>query len=210
MNADKEKLLKYWKKDKIVKDAKILKALTDVKREEFIPDYQKKFAYDDIPLHIGEGQTISQPTTVAIMTQALSPKLGEKILEVGTGSGYQSAILSKIIGPKGKIITIEYLKELYLFAKKNLKDFKNVSVLHGDGSKGYPKEAPFDKIIVTAAASSIPKQLLGQLKTGGVLVIPVGDFIQEMQKITKTKEGLKKEKLGEFRFVPLVLEDDGK
>lgn len=207
MTPDKKRLLNYWKKDKIVTDSKILKALSDVQREKFIPSYQKRFAYDDIPLYIGEGQTISQPSTVALMTQALEPKPGEKILEVGTGSGYQSAVLSKIVGKNGRIVTIEYLKELYLFAKKNLKDYTNVSVIHGDGTKGYPAEAPFDKIIVTAAAETIPKPLLAQLKNSGIMVIPVGDFIQKMLKIVKTGEKISKEELGEFRFAPLITKE---
>jgi protein-L-isoaspartate(D-aspartate) O-methyltransferase len=204
INPEKKKLLSYWKKDKIVKDKIVLDALTKVNREEFVPSFQKRFAYDDIPLYIGEGQTISQPTTVAIMTQALGLKKGEKALEIGSGSGYQAAILSEIVGKLGKIATIELLKPLYLFAKKNLKNYTNVTTVHGDGTKGYPAMAPYNKIIVTAAAKEIPKALLDQLKVGGVMVIPVGDFIQKMLKITKTKTGLKKEELGEFRFVPLV------
>lgn len=207
MNIDKKKLLDYWRKDKVITNKSIMKAFSDVDRAKFIPEFQKKYAYDDIPLYIGEGQTISQPTTVAIMTQALGPKKGEKILEVGTGSGYQAALLSKIVGASGKVVSIEYLKPLYLFAKGNLKEFKNVLSLHGDGTKGAPSEAPFDKIIVTAAAKSIPRSLIQQLKEGGTLVIPVGDFIQTMLKIKKTKNGLEKKELGEFRFVPLVTDN---
>ncbi|MBN1923689.1 MAG: protein-L-isoaspartate(D-aspartate) O-methyltransferase [Nanoarchaeota archaeon] len=204
MKKDKKELiLNYWKKDKIITDKKVLNAFKKVERQNFVPKYLKEFAYDDVPLHIGEGQTISQPTTVALMTQALNIKKGDNVLEVGSGSGYQAAILSELVGEKGKVFTIEYLKELYLFAKKNLKSYKNVKVLLGDGSKGYNAEAPFDKIIVTAASPVIPPPLIEQLKTGGVLLIPVGEFIQDMLKITKTKSGLKKEDLGEFRFVPL-------
>lgn len=208
MVKEKNILISYWKKEKIVKDKNILKALIDIDRANFVPFFQRKYAYVDAPLHIGENQTISQPTTVAIMTQALKPKKGDKILEVGSGSGYQSAILSKIVGKEGKIISIERIKKLYFYAKKNLKKFDNVKVVLGDGSKGFVKEAPFDKIIVTAAAEYIPKQLLSQLKIGGIIVIPVGKFIQDMIKIKKTKNGFKKEQLGEFRFVPLIIEEE--
>jgi protein-L-isoaspartate(D-aspartate) O-methyltransferase len=137
------------------------------------------------------------------MTQALSPKKGDKILEVGTGSGYQAAVLSESVGSKGEVVTIEYLKSLFLYARKNLKNYNNVKTVLGDGSKGYKKEAPFDGIIVTAASPRIPKPLKQQLKVGGVLVIPVGEIIQDMIKVTRTKKGYKKENLGEFRFVPL-------
>lgn len=201
--SDKNNLLNFWQSDKLLKKRMVLDAFKKVKRENFVPKYLKEFAYDDIPLHIGEGQTISQPTTVAIMTNALKLKTGDKVLEVGSGSGYQAAIISEIIGKTGKLYTIEYLKNLYILAKNNLKNYKNVTVILGDGSKGLKKEAPFDKIIVTAASPNIPKQLVQQLKTGGILIVPVGGLIQDMIKITKKENGIKKENLGEFRFVPL-------
>lgn len=199
----KKDLLDYWKSERVITSKKVLEAFSKVDRVKFVPKYLKEFAYHDIPLHIMDGQTISQPTTVAIMTQALKPKKGDKILEVGTGSGYQAAILSEVVGSGGKVVTIEYLKNLYLYAKKNLKNYKNVKGVIGDGGKGYKPEAPYDKIIVTAASPKVLKPLIKQLKTGGVLVIPVGEVIQDMIKITKKKKGVKKENLGEFRFVPL-------
>ncbi len=200
---DIDKLLNYWKSDKIITDKRILRAFKSVDRRKFVPSYLRLYAYDDKPLPIGEGQTISQPTTVAIMVQALEPRLGDKILEVGAGSGYEAAILSKCVGKNGKVITIEYLKSIYKMAKKNLKEYSNVEVVLGDGSKGYEKEAPYDRIIVSAASPTIPKPLLSQLKDGGIMVIPVGEFIQEMYKITKKDGKIKKESLGEFRFVEL-------
>ncbi len=200
---DIDKLLNYWRSDKIITDNKILRAFKSVDRRKFVPSYLRLYAYDDKPLPIGEGQTISQPTTVAIMVQALEPKPGDKILEVGAGSGYVAAILSKCVGKMGKVITIEYLKSIYKMAKNNLKKYSNVEVVLGDGSKGYEKEAPYDRIIVSAASPTIPKPLLSQLRDGGTMVIPVGEFIQEMYKITKKDGKIKKEGLGEFRFVEL-------
>jgi len=196
-------LINYWKKDKIITTKNILNAFRKVDRKNFIPEYLHDYAYDDAPLHIGEGQTISQPTTVAIMTQALSPRKGEKVLKVGAGSGYQAAILSECVGKEGRVFSVEFLKGLFLFARKNLKNYSNVTVLLGDGSKGCPEGAPFDKIIVTAAAPKIPEPLVYQLRIGGVMVIPVGDFIQTMIKMKKTRKGVVKSDLGEFRFVPL-------
>lgn len=199
----KENLLKYWKSEGIITNDKVLEAFKRVDREEFVPEYSRNYAYQDTPLSIGSGQTISQPTTVALMTQALNPRKGDKILEVGAGSGYQAAVLSEVVGDEGRVYTIEYLKDLYLYAKSNLEDYDNVIVLLGDGSKGYSERAPYDKIIVTAASPSIPKPLKKQLTTNGVLVIPVGNFIQTMTRVVRTKKGYKKEELGEFRFVPL-------
>jgi protein-L-isoaspartate(D-aspartate) O-methyltransferase len=138
------------------------------------------------------------------MTQALELKPGMKVLEVGAGSGYQSALISEIVGPKGKVITIEFLDNLYLFAKQNLKAYKNVKIIKGDGSQGYKKGAPYDRIIVTCAAPAIPSPLLDQLKTKGILLIPVGSlYTQRMMKVVKTKKGVSQEDLGLFAFVPL-------
>ena len=195
----------YWKKNNIIRDNKVLEAFTKVKREDFVLQEYKDNAYDDIALPSKANQTISQPTTVLIMTQALEVKPGQKILEVGAGSGYQAAILSVIVGKKGRIYTTEILKEPYDFAKQNLKNYKNVKVFHTDGSKGLKDFAPYDRVIVTAAAKNIPQALLEQLKTGGIMVIPVGEsrYVQQMLKIKKTKEKNIIENLGDFVFVPL-------
>ena len=170
-------------------------------QENFILQKYRADAYLDEPLPIGFGQTISQPTTVAIMTQAIEPDSGQKILEIGTGSGYQAAILSELVGPKGKVYTLERIKELALFAKKNLKDYKNVLAIHTDGTKGYAKAAPYDRIIVTAAASELPMAIFKQLKEKGIMVIPIEDHLF---KITKQKGKPVMEDLGLFAFVPLV------
>lgn len=205
MYTDKQALIKYWVESKILTDKRIITAFKKVKREHFVLSEYKAQAYLDEPLPTFAGQTISQPTTVAIMTQALEPKPGQKILEIGAGSGYQAAILAEIVGLKGKIFTIERIKELFEFAKNNLEKYKNVKVIFGDGSKGYEKEAPFDRIIVTAAAEEVPEILFEQLKESGILVIPVGErFEQRLLKIQKTKEKKQITDLGPFVFVPLI------
>lgn len=203
---DKKVLMEHFKRVKILTDKNIISAFNKVKREDFVIPKLKKYAYIDEPLPIGKGQTISQPTTVAIMTQALEPKKNQKILEVGSGSGYQAAILAEIIGSKGKIITIERIKEIYEYAKDKLKKYKNVKVILSDGSKGYKKLAPFDRIIVTAAAEEIPKPLFKQLKEKGIMIIPVGktSFSQRLLKIRKIKRKIEQEDLGPFVFVPLI------
>lgn len=226
MRADKRRLLDYLIRDKILKTKSVIKAFETVKREEFIPKGLDKYAYVDEPLPLFEGQTISQPYTVAVMTEALEPRAGNKIVEVGAGSGYQAALLSKIVK---KVITIERLESLYEFAKENLKNYKNVKVILGDGSKGYKKEAPFDRIIITAAAPSIPEPLFEQLREKGIMIIPVGSKElsqsnkkwadswnkqfggtgygvgeQRLLKVRKIKGKIKIEYLGPFVFVPLV------
>jgi len=205
----KKKLINYWKKHYKFKP-ELIKAFEQIPREEFIFEEHKKQAYSDVPLSLISGQTISQPTTIMIMTSALEVKKGQKILEIGTGSGYQAALLSKLVGQKGKIITTEILHELVLFAKLNVHKIngKNIEIIHTDGSQGYKKEAPYDRIIVTAASPKIPKKLLNQLKPNGILIAPIGpSYCQEMLKIKKRKESLDIENLGDFVFVPLKGEE---
>ncbi|PJC22871.1 protein-L-isoaspartate O-methyltransferase [candidate division WWE3 bacterium CG10_big_fil_rev_8_21_14_0_10_48_23] len=187
-----------------ISNDQVLAAFASVPREEFVPIRYRDLSYVDMPLEIGEGQTISQPYTVAFMTQLLDPQPKDIVLEVGTGSGYQAAILAKLVK---KVYTIERLENLAEEAQKVLKklSFNNVEVVVGDGSKGLPEKAPFAGIIITAAAPEIPRPLLEQLGVGGRLVVPVGSgFSQDMIKITKTKKGLEKETHPGFRFVPLV------
>jgi len=200
----KSTLLKHWEKSKLITNQEVLQAFKKVKRENFILKQYEKQAYEDIPLPIGFNATISQPTTVMIMTQALNIKKGNKILEIGTGSGYQAAILSILVGIKGKIISTEFIPELTEFAKQNLKDYKNIKVIHTDGSKGYKEQAPYDAIIITAAIPELPQTIIDQLKDGGRLVAPVGpQGEQRMIKIIKKNNRLIKEDLGSFIFVPL-------
>ncbi|MBI2657280.1 protein-L-isoaspartate O-methyltransferase [Candidatus Woesearchaeota archaeon] len=201
----RQKLIGYWISSGIVKDKKVIEAFKKIPRERFIKGNAEE-AYADCPLSIGQGQTISQPTTVIMMTQALELEEGQKVLEIGSGSGYQAAIISKIIGKKGKIISTEIVPELADFAKENIRKLKlkNVEIIIHDGSKGYGKESTYDRIIVTAACPEIPRPLVSQLKEDGIIIAPVGDMNeQSMIKATKNKGKLIKENLGSFIFVPL-------
>ena len=202
----KTELIKFWK-DNFTFGENELKAFKEVNREDFIPETLKNSAYDDVPLPLLRGKTISQPTTVMIMTHVLELEPGENVFEIGTGSGYQAAIIAKIVGPKGKVITTEVVPELVHFAKDNLRKakIKNVFVYEEDGSNGMPTEAPFDKIIITSACKEFPKPLLEQLKPGGIIVGPVGNkHEQEMVKGIKDKNGhLELEFLGQFLFTPM-------
>jgi len=197
-------MVKKQIKDRGIVDPKVLDVLSKTPRHKFVPTDMVLYAYDDNPLPIGEGQTISQPYIVALMTELLSLSGKEKVLEIGTGSGYQSAILSLL---SNKVYTIEIVKSLALQAKKVLQELEihNVYVRWGDGYKGWPSEAPFDCIIVTAAPDTIPEALIKQLKIGGKLVIPVGKYWQELKVISKTSDSNINEKtIIPVRFVPMV------
>ncbi len=201
---EKEKLIQEWLHHNIITDNKVLEAFKKVPREKFLPEEYKKYAYDDHAQPLYEGQTISQPTTVILMTQYLEVKPGQKILEIGTASGYQAAILSEIVGEKGQIITTEIIESLYQFGKENLNDYKNVIVYSCDASEGYKEEAPFDRIIITCACPAIPQILIDQLKVPGILLVPVGNpTFQKMIKITKGRNKIEQKVLGEFMFVPM-------
>lgn len=201
----KDTLIKYWKKNYNFNN-KLIDAFKDIPREKFILPKHKKETYADMALPILMGQTISQPTTIMVMLQALEIENGESILEIGTGSGYQTALLSKLTGPKGKVTSMEILPELHNFAKKNLRKVKldrNIKLINADGSKGYEKFAPYDKIVLTAASPKINQLLLEQLNRCGTMVLPVGHiYRQRLIKLTKERE-LITENLGEFLFVPL-------
>jgi len=188
----------------------VLDALRVVPRHEFVPSEVREKSYENHPLPIPENQTISQPYIVALMTQFLDLKGSEKVLEIGTGSGYQAAILGEMAA---EVYTVEIRPQLLEAAKKTLEDLKAKGILHwkklvavvGDGAKGYPPAAPYDAIIVTAAPRTIPVELLNQLKPGGRLVIPVGDFLQELQLIKKKDDGsYSEESIVPVRFVPLI------
>lgn len=203
----KERLIEYWESTGIIKDKKLLKAFKELARDYFIRDGFEEEAYGDYPLPIGAGQTISQPTTVMIMTQALELREGNKVLEVGAGSGYQAALIANMVGKKGKVITTEIIPELVKFAKDNLNKakIKNVKIVNWDGSQGYKKEAPYDRCIITAACPRIPPPIIEQIKINGIVVAPVGSlsYGQEMMKLRKTKSGIEQQSLGSFVFVPL-------
>jgi len=188
-------------------DKRVLKAMREIPREDFVPENMNSSAYDDNPLPIGNGQTISQPYIVAEMTELLMLKGNEKVLEIGTGSGYQAAILSKLVK---KVITIERVKELADRTRKLLQKqgYRNIDVVFGDGTKGYAKDAPYDAIIVTAAAEKIPDKLIEQLADGGRLVAPVGlPFNQKLIRVRKRNGKLEEDYHGGVMFVPLI--DDG-
>ncbi len=205
-SAERKRMIAEQLVPRGVSDPAVLGAFKKVPREKFIDPEHRKLAYIDSPLMIGEGQTISQPFTVAMMTQLLELQPLDRVLEIGTGSGYQAAILSEIV-KEGQVFTIERFENLAEKARKALKElnYLNVKVIVGDGTKGLSDEAPFDAIIVTAAASKVPQPLIDQLKVGGRLVMPVGgEWHQEMVRLTKTEEGALRENFGGYRFVPLV------
>ena len=187
-----------------ITDSRVLKAMRTVPRHRFVEMGQKDMAYTDQPLAIGHQQTISQPYIVALMTQALKPGPEDKVLEIGTGSGYQAAVLAELCR---EVYTVEKINELLESARAVLKDlgYDNViSKLH-DGTLGWPDHAPYDAILVTAGAPEIPGPLMDQLADGGRMLIPVGDqTYQELIKITKKDGEIHKEKLGGCRFVPLL------
>jgi len=192
-----------------VRSEKVLGAMRKVPRERFLPNGQGAWAYDDTPLPIGDGQTISQPYIVAYMTEALALVGGEKVLEIGTGSGYAAAVLAEIAAD---VYTIERIDGLAIMARANLAElgYENVHVRQGDGTLGWPEHAPFDGIIVTAGGPDVPDTLKNQLKIGGRLVMPIGKTAgyQELVRITRTTETeFEMEYLMPVRFVPLIGEE---
>ena len=186
-----------------ITDPRVLAAMRKVPRHELIPEENRGDAYGDHPVAIGEGQTISQPLIVAYMTECLELKGGERILEVGTGSGYQAAILGELAG---EVYTIEIVPTLARRAKADLArlGYTNVFVREGDGYRGWPEKAPFDGIMVTAAPPTIPQPLLDQLKVGGKLIVPVGVDVQQLVRMTRTESGFREERLVPVRFVPMT------
>ncbi len=186
-----------------VRDPAVLEALRTVPRHRFVPPGEARFAYSDGPLPIGYDQTISQPYIVALMTELIRPQRTMKVLEVGTGSGYQAAILAECVG---EVYTIEIIEPLGRRAEKLLSDlgYRNIHVRIGDGYDGWPEAAPFDAILLTAAPERIPKPLLDQLKTGGRLVAPLGVEVQDLVVATKTEHGIVRETVTAVRFVPMT------
>ena len=188
-----------------ITDPGVLAAIERVPRHRFVPEHLQQHAYDDRPLPIGQGQTISQPFVVAMMTQALALTPESKVLEIGTGSGYQTAILAELAG---EVYTVEVRSDLQARAKRILDalGYANIHYRTGDGWAGWPEKAPFDAIIVTAAAPEWPRALISQLAEGGRMVIPVGeqDWNQTLWLLTKLDGNLIKDSLGPVRFVPLI------
>ncbi len=201
-NAARASLIEHLKTE--INDEKVLAAMSRIPRELFVPPEEQHLAYEDRPLPIGFSQTISQPLIVAIMTAALELKSSEKVLEIGTGSGYQAAILAEL---SRSVITVERLPTLAETAKKVLDSlgYTNITVHMAGETLGWPEEAPYDAIIATAAAPEVPVDLLSQLKIGGRMVIPVGPrYVQELCKITRQRKRNKIENLGGCRFVSLI------
>lgn len=191
-----------------LKTKRIIKAFQEIKRKDFVPKGKINQAQGNYPVSIGQGQTISQPLTVAFMLEQLSPKKGDKILDVGSGSGWVSALLAYIVGKDGKVYALERIPQIKEFGKKNVSKYNfvksgRVEFYLGDGYKGLKSKAPFDKIHVAAAASEIPSLLIKQLKTPGKIILPIKPE-QALLLIEKTKKGMKKKKFSGFRFVPLI------
>jgi len=188
-----------------IKAKAVVEAMRKVPRHLFVPYNTRSFAYNDQPLPIGHNQTISQPYIVAYMTEALGAKAGDKVLEIGTGSGYQAAILAEM---GIDVYTIEIIPKLAETAKRNLKrsGYDQVNTRCGDGYAGWPEEAPFDAIIITAAPETIPLALVEQLKTGGTMILPVGprNSTQSLKKVVKKSKGIRQTTLLPVRFVPMI------
>ena len=187
-----------------ITDPATLAAMRAVPRHEFVPARLRDEACGDYPLPIGHGQTISQPYIVAFMTQAISPKPGEKILEIGAGSGYQAAVLAQA---GAEVVTIEIIEPLAELARQNLErlGYMNAKVIHGDGYRGWPEQAPYDAIVVTCAPDNIPSDLIAQLKDGGRMIIPVGGGMeQELVLLRKHGNEIEKQSVLPVRFVPMT------
>ena len=193
-----------------IHEERVLAAMAKVPREEFVPPNSRAESYEDGPLQIGYGQTISQPYIVAFMTEQLQPKRKDRVLEIGTGSGYQAAVLAELAG---EVYSIEIIEPLAKTAEATLRrlGYKNVQVKAGDGYKGWPEHAPFDAIIVTAAPDHVPQPLVEQLKEGGRMVIPVGKtFAQQLKVFEKRDTVMKETAVIAVRFVPLTRDPEKK
>jgi len=190
-----------------VKDRAVLEAMLKVERHRFVPEKFQMLAYSDGPLPIGEGQTISQPYIVALMTELLCLKGNERVLEIGTGSGYQAAILAELTR---EVYTIEILPALSRSAERLLLDlgYKNIKVKCGDGYLGWPEAAPFDAIIVTCAPAEIPQALIEQLAEGGRMVLPVGKEFQQLKLLVKSRGKIQEKDIIPVRFVPMIKKDE--
>ena len=203
---ENEKMIKDLIDREALKSRKIIDAFRKVPRFDFVPEkYISSFA-GDYPLPLKNGQTISQPYTVAILLEALNPKKNEKILEIGTGSGWTAGLIGHIVGKKGKVVSIDIFEDLIEFAKENMEKtkLKNIILIHGDGKQGYKKESPYNRVIIHAACDNIPKKIIGQTKIGGTIVAPLNAFLaQKLMVFKKRKNKLEGNSLGNFIFVPL-------
>lgn len=201
---NKKELIFFLTRNNILKTKSIIEAFEKIDRKDFILKKHTNEAYNDYPLDIGSNQTISQPSTVAFMLELLSPKKGDKILDVGSGSGWTTALLGYIVGSEGKVCGIELIPDLVLFGRANLEkyDFKNTKIYQATKDLGLKDKGPFDKILVSASARDVPEELIKQLKVGGTMVIPIQDSIFRLFK--KSRKKIEKEKIPGFIFVPLI------
>ncbi|MCK9400346.1 MAG: protein-L-isoaspartate(D-aspartate) O-methyltransferase [Bacteroidales bacterium] len=209
-SEERAAMVRYQIRSRGIKDEKVLGAMLKVERHRFVPAAYRNEAYEDYPLPVGEGQTISQPYIVAFMTEALELKKEDKVLEIGTGSGYQAAILAEICD---SVFTIEIFRSLGLSAIKTLNElgYSNVFVRIGDGYQGWAEHAPYDAIIVTCAPANIPEMLEAQLAEGGRMIIPVGgEYTQNLILLEKESGKLQKKSVLPVRFVPMINEDGEK
>jgi protein-L-isoaspartate(D-aspartate) O-methyltransferase len=216
MTQQWEELIQKLVRGGILRSPNVIRALRQVPREPFLPENVKASAATDCPLPIGSGQTASAPHMVSIMDEALELKVGHKVLEVGAGSGWHAATIAEIVAPSdapkkewGHVYTIERIAELAAFANQNITKAgygDRVTVIHQDGTLGYPKEAPYDRILVAAAGPEVPKPLVEQLKNGGILLVPVGgaQFYQKLVRVRKKDGKTVEENLGGVAFVPLI------
>jgi protein-L-isoaspartate(D-aspartate) O-methyltransferase len=205
--AQRQRMVEQQLKPRGIKDGRLLAAMTKVPREEFVPVNARADAYQDRPLPIGYEQTISQPYLVAFMTEQLRPQQRDRVLEIGSGSGYQAAILAELVA---NVYTVEIVEPLAKTAEATLRrlGYTNVHMRVGDGYKGWPEEAPFDAIIVTCAPDKVPQPLIDQLKDGGRMVIPVGErFAQQLYLLEKKNGQLKQSATLPVRFVPMLREE---
>jgi len=204
--AQRQRMVEQQLKPRGIKDEHVLAAMANIPREEFVPADVRRSAYEDGPLPIGYDQTISQPYVVAFMTEQLRPKRSDRVLEIGSGSGYQAAILGELVA---EVYTIEIVEPLAKSAEATLQrlGYNNVYIKVGDGYKGWPQEAPFDAIIVTCAPEKVPQPLVDQLKDGGRMIIPVGErFAQQLYLLEKKNGQLKESVTLPVRFVPMLRE----
>jgi protein-L-isoaspartate(D-aspartate) O-methyltransferase len=215
--TDWQKLIDNLQKQKVLRTPKVIAAMRNVPRTKFLPAEKQEYTSADSPVQIGFGRTVSAPHVVSVMNEALQFEIGNKVLEVGAGSGWQAATIAELISNKevprsewGHVYAMEIVQELAEQAKKNVMNMgygDKVAIINGDGSKGYPEKAPFDRIVVTAAAQDVPASLLEQLKSGGIMLIPIGKdaMFQNLMKITKDADGkVRCENLGGVSFAPLT------
>lgn len=207
-SMNKEELIQLLREKQF--PPKILDVFAEVPREDFVPYQFRGKAYEDTALPIGHGQTISQPRTIALMLSEMDIQQGHKVLEIGSGSGYVLALISHLVGKKGKVFGMEVVKELFLKSREKLEGYRNVNIHHKNGAFGLEEEAPFHRILISAACRNIPEKLMAQLKVNGILVAPVGSRFEQEMVVIKRKSEAEFEiikKIPGFIFVPFVDEE---